>query len=83
LEKSQISANKAEETIDREIFWRIPNNYSVISECRNNGIPLLEHAPKAAITQSIVELADKLAERNEEAGEDKKDKKSWLKFLSK
>ena len=82
LEKSQISANKAEETIDREIFWRLPNNYSVISECRNNGIPLLEHAPKAAITQSIVDLADTLAERNETGGDDKKDKKSWLKFLS-
>ncbi len=83
LEKSQISAHKAEETIDREIFWRIPNNYSVISECRNNGIPLLQHAPKAGITQSIVELADKLSGREEEVEEEKKDKKGWLKFLSK
>jgi hypothetical protein len=28
-----------------------------MSEVRNNGVPLLERAPKAAITQSIIELA--------------------------
>ena len=29
-------------------------------EVRNNGVPLIEHAPKAAITQSIIGLADAL-----------------------
>ena len=84
LDKSQISSSKAEETIDREIFWRIPNNYGVISECRNNGVPLLENAKNAAITTSICDLAEKLsgspqvesAEGEEEA---KKDKGGWLK----
>ncbi len=28
-----------------------------MSEVRNNGVPLIEQAPKAAITQSILELA--------------------------
>ena len=28
LDKSQISTSNAEETINREIFWRVPNNYS-------------------------------------------------------
>ena len=85
LDKSQISSAKAEETIDREIFWRIPNNYPVISECRNNGVPLLEHAKNAAITHSIGELAEKLSGETpaEDEAEDKKDKKSWLKFLGK
>ena len=89
LDKTQISADKAEETIDREIFCRIPNNYVVISECRNNGVPLIQQAPKAAITHEIMELAEKLsgdpvvvAEGDEEAAA-KGDKKSWLKFLSK
>lgn len=85
LDKSQISSSKAEETIDREIFWRIPNNYGVISECRNNGVPLLESAKNAAITHSISELAVKLAggpEAEMVEGEDgKKDKSGWLKFL--
>jgi len=85
LDKSQISSAKAEETIDREIFWRIPNNYQIISECRNNGIPLLTQAPTKAITHSINELAEKLSGDQPAAGEEegKKDKKTWLKFLSK
>ncbi len=86
LDKTQISSSKAEETIDREIFWRIPNNYSVISECRNNGVPLIQQAPKAAITHSISELAEKLIghqSSESEVADVKKDKKGWLKFLSK
>ncbi len=85
LDKSQISSSKAEETIDRPIAWRIPNNYGVISECRNNGVPLLENAKNAAITHSICELADKLSgsapTEQPEGEETPKDKKSWLKFL--
>ncbi len=85
LDKSQISSSKAEETIDREIFWRIPNNYGIISECRNNGIPLLEHSKNAAITHSITELAEKLSGDIpiDGEGEAKKNKKSWLSFLGK
>jgi pilus assembly protein CpaE len=86
LDKSQISSTKAEETIDREIFWRIPNNYGVISECRNNGVPLVKNAPKAAVTTSICELAEKLCglpNSSNDTSPDKKDKKGWLKFLSK
>lgn len=86
LDKSQISSAKAEETIDREIFWRIPNNYQIISECRNNGIPLLTQAPTKAITHSINELAEKLSGDQPVVSDEegaKKDKKNWLKFLSK
>ena len=84
LDASQISAGKAEETIDREIFWRIPNNFSVISECRNNGVPLLQQAPKSAITQSINELADRLSGHDSPVDSDgKKEKKGWLTFLKK
>ncbi|MEZ6095609.1 MAG: response regulator [Pirellulaceae bacterium] len=89
LDKSQISYTNAEETINREVFWKIPNNYSVIAECRNNGVPLLTSAPRASITASINELADKLcnvstaAESTENVAGDKKEKKGWLNFLSK
>lgn len=85
LDKTQISADKAEETIDREIYARVPNNYFVISECRNNGVPLITQAPKAAVTVAIQELAHKLAGSEPEETEDGDDKgkKSWLNFLSK
>jgi pilus assembly protein CpaE len=86
LDRSQISSTNAEETINRPIFWRIPNNYSVVSESRNNGVPLLTQSPKAAITLSINELSDKLCgiepvALEVEATDDKK--KNWLKFLAK
>lgn len=87
IEKNQISFSSAEETINRGIFWKIPNNYGVVAESRNNGIPLVRHAPKAAVTVSLSELASKLSSFNsrseEELVEEKKEKKGWLKFLSK
>ena len=88
LDGTQISSTKAEETIDREIYARVPNNYVVISECRNNGVPLIQQAPKAAITHAVGELAARLlgnaggvAEDGDE--EDTKSKKGWLPFLNK
>lgn len=88
LDKSFISVSHAEETINRQIFWKIANNYAVIAEARNNGIPLVIGAPKAPITQQICELADKLygganQPANAEPEGEKKEKKGWLKFLSK
>ena len=61
LQDSQISMKKAEETIGTEFFHRLPNDYRVMIEVRNNGVPLVEQAPKAAITHSIRELAAKLS----------------------
>ena len=59
-DSGQISLKKARDTIGRDIFWQIPNDYRVMVEVRNNGVPLLQHAPKAGITQSIGQLADAL-----------------------
>ncbi len=61
LGDGQISTKKAQETIGREIAWQIPNDYRTMVETRNNGVPLYEQAPKAAITQSIKQLAEMLA----------------------
>ena len=63
----QISLRKAQETIGREIFWQIPNDYRVMVEVRNNGVPLVQQAPRAAITQSINQLGDR-AERQARDG---------------
>ncbi|MCA9179237.1 MAG: AAA family ATPase [Planctomycetales bacterium] len=56
----QISLKKAQETIGREVFWQLPNDYRTMIEVRNNGVPLIEQSPKAGITQSIVSLAERL-----------------------
>ena len=57
LENGNISLKKAQDTIGREIFWQLPNDYRTMVEVRNNGVPLVEQAPKAAITQAVVNLA--------------------------
>lgn len=66
---SQISLKKAQETIGRDIFWQISNDYRTMIDVRNNGIPLIEHAPKAAITQEILGLADALVGPKGSSGE--------------
>jgi pilus assembly protein CpaE len=75
----QISLKKAQETVGREIYWQIPNDYRVMVEVRNNGVPLLQQAPKAAITQSIGQLADVVCGKNEDGQQDTTSKvRSWL-----
>jgi pilus assembly protein CpaE len=60
LDNGQITLKKAQETIGKPIFWQLPNDYRTMIEVRNNGIPLIEFAPKAAITHSMVGLAEAL-----------------------
>jgi len=77
----QISLKKAKETIGREIFWQIPNDYRVMVEVRNNGVPLIQQAPRAAITQSIVQLAMALSGNSEEeTAQSGAKNRSWLSF---
>ena len=86
----QISLKKAQETIGSDIYWQLPNDYRVMVEVRNNGVPLIEQAPKAPITQSIGDLADALcgaagADDDDKGGKSKLSLTSrWLsKFSSK
>jgi pilus assembly protein CpaE len=69
LENGQITLKKAQDTIGREIFWQLPNDYRTMIEVRNNGVPLIEHCPKAAITQSIVALTESLSSEPKEPSE--------------
>ena len=57
LDNGQITLKKAEETIGKKIFWQLPNDYRTMIEARNNGVPLIESAPKAAITQSLIAMS--------------------------
>ncbi|HAD60325.1 MAG TPA: pilus assembly protein CpaE [Planctomycetaceae bacterium] len=60
LEDTDISLNKALETIGREVFWQLPNDYATMVGSRNNGIPLSRFAPKARLTRSIMDLTRRL-----------------------
>jgi pilus assembly protein CpaE len=77
-ETGQISLRKAQETIGREIFWQVPNDYRVMVEVRNNGVPLVQQAPKAAITQSFNQLAIAFSAKPEDGAAEASPKKGWL-----
>jgi pilus assembly protein CpaE len=78
-ETGQISLRKAQETFGREVFWQIPNDYRVMVEVRNNGVPLVQQAPKAAITQSINQLAIAIGGKTDDQAPEATAKKSgWL-----
>jgi pilus assembly protein CpaE len=82
LEETEIGLNKAVETIGRDIFWQILNDYPTMVESRNNGVPLIIQSPKAKLTRSIVQLAqtiDSSAVPTEQPEE--KEKKGLFRFL--
>ena len=83
LEDSQISLNKALETIGREIFAQIPNDYPNMVEARNNGSPLIVQAPRAKITRAIEQLAQSLdaSAMPKLDSEEKKPRKGLFRFL--
>ncbi len=57
LQDTQISLNKALETIGRQVYWQVPNDYGTMVESRNNGVPLVTYAPKAKLTRELERLA--------------------------
>ncbi len=60
LADSQISLSKALETIGREVYWQLPNEYATMIESRNNGVPLVMQAPRSKLTKSVEALAAQL-----------------------
>lgn len=65
LEDTDISLNKALETIGREVFWQLPNDYATMVGSRNNGIPLCQFAPKSRLARSIMDLTRRLSNGDE------------------
>lgn len=90
LDSGQISLKKARETLGRDVFHQIPNDYRTMIEMRNNGVPLIMQAPKAPITQSILELTRLLSEdgADQDAEETNAQNKavagtaSWMSFFN-
>ena len=62
-----ITLKKAEETIGKPVFWQLPNDTKLMMESRNQGIPLLLHAPKSKLQQSFAGLAGALCGTENEA----------------
>lgn len=83
LPESQISLNKAFDTIDREIKWQIPNDYATMIDARNNGVPLIEQSPRAKLTKVFQQMAQQFdsSEPVSETGEESKVSKKLFGFL--
>jgi pilus assembly protein CpaE len=88
LESGAISLKKAQETMGREIFWQLPNDYKTMVEVRNNGVPLIDQAPRAGITQALAALSESLTGEKAKTDGDpnaagaKSPSGRWLSFLS-
>ncbi len=61
LDDNAISLSKALDTLGREIYAQIPNEYGTMVEARNNGVPLITQSPKSKLTKSIMQLAQSLS----------------------
>jgi pilus assembly protein CpaE len=78
LKKSLISLKEAEETLNREIFWEIPNDYLSTMSAINQGKTLSMMAHGAEITKCFARLASAFVEK----GEKKEEKSRFWKAFS-
>jgi pilus assembly protein CpaE len=64
--ETEITLKKAEETIGKKVYWQVPDEPRVMTEARNHGAPLVQHAPRSKALQSIAGLARALCGKHEE-----------------
>lgn len=74
-----ITMEKAQDTIGRPLFWQVPNDFKSMLGARNSGVPLLTHAPKSKVHQSLVGLANALCGKTP-AEATKKERRSFFSF---
>ena len=72
LKKSDISVKDAETSLEKKIFWTIPNDYQTAVTATNRGKALAQFAPREEITRNFQKLASELGPESE-----KQEKKGW------
>jgi len=63
-QKSGVSLEEAEKTLQKKIAWTIPNDYRNSMDAINRGEPLTVLAKSADITKALLDMASNLAKRN-------------------
>jgi pilus assembly protein CpaE len=76
-----ISLKKAEEVIGKPIFWQVPNDTKSVIAARVAGHPLIKHAPKSRVQQSIQGLAQALYGKPVSASSDPRGSKGGWGFF--
>jgi pilus assembly protein CpaE len=74
-----ISLKKAEETIGKPVYWQIPNEPRVMMSSRNAGVPLVRHAPRSKLQQSVQGLCELVTGKTADA-EPKKKRTGFFSF---
>jgi len=67
LKESSISLENAETSLEKEIFWTIPNDYQTTVAAINEGKSLAQFAPRKPITNNFRKLAAKLSLESEKS----------------
>ena len=62
MENNEISAEDVESTLNKKIYWRLPNNYFSVMEAINKGLVISEVNPNSNIANSFKDFASKLAD---------------------
>lgn len=62
LENDEIAIEDVEKTLNKQVYWKIPNNYYTIMSSINKGIPVSAVNEDSNITESFANFATKLAE---------------------
>jgi pilus assembly protein CpaE len=78
-DEQEITQKKAEETMNKAVFWQVPNDSRNVLTSRNAGVPLVQYAPRSKAAHSLSGLAAALDGRGYEVA-GKKEKKGFLFF---
>lgn len=71
---SEITLDDIENTLRIPVFKSIPNNFSVVDESVNHGVPVFKLAPRSPIARSLLEISRELNQSTKDQGR-------WLKKL--
>ena len=74
--RGRLSANDT--AARRSLAIPAPSNRRTMLEARNQGIPLLQHAPKSKVQQSLLDLAGTLCGKSPQGP--KKEKRGFFSF---
>jgi len=71
---SEITLDDIENTLRVPVFKSIPNNFSVVDESVNHGVPVFKLAPRSPIAKALLEISGELNQSTKDQGR-------WLKKL--
>ncbi len=71
---SEITVDDIENTLRIPVFKSVPNNYSVVDESVNHGVPVYKLAPRSPVAKVLQEISRELNQSGKDQGR-------WLKKL--